>query len=90
MRTAFGRFFGIQAGWFTVLTPLAAAAAQANLFVNYLASFNHELCGGVPRAAVIIALIAVPVGVNLATSIQVGNLASTADAADSTASCCSL
>jgi basic amino acid/polyamine antiporter, APA family len=65
VRTAFGRFLGIQAGWFTLLTPVAAAAAQANLFVNYFASFNEILGGGVPRGLVITALIAVPVTVNL-------------------------
>ena len=65
IRSAFGRFLGIQAGWFAVLTPVAAAAAQANLFVNYFASFDESLGAGVARALVIAALIAVPVTVNL-------------------------
>lgn len=64
-RTAFGRFVGIQAGWFAVLTPVAAAAAQANLFVNYLASFDESLGIGAPRTLIICALITLPVLINL-------------------------
>jgi APA family basic amino acid/polyamine antiporter len=38
VRTAFGRFAGLQVGWFWLLTVIAAGAASANLFVNYLAA----------------------------------------------------
>lgn len=38
-RAAFGRFVGIEVGWITWLSRLAAAAASANLFVIYLAEF---------------------------------------------------
>ena len=34
VRTAFGRLLGIQVAWFTALTPVAAAAAQATLFAT--------------------------------------------------------
>jgi basic amino acid/polyamine antiporter, APA family len=33
-RVAFGRLAGLQVAWFAALAPMAAAAAQANLFVN--------------------------------------------------------
>jgi APA family basic amino acid/polyamine antiporter len=65
VRTAFGRFFGIQVAWFTALTPLAAAAAQANLFVSYLAGFDSSMGSGTSRMLVITALIALPVIANL-------------------------
>ena len=35
----FGRFAGIQMGWLTWLVRISAAAANANLFVSYLAEF---------------------------------------------------
>src|SRR5215208_3119436 len=35
-REAFGRFCGIQMGWFAWLVRLTSAAANANLFVIYL------------------------------------------------------
>lgn len=38
-RTAFGRFAGMQVGWFSLLAPIGAAAATANLFNTYLAGF---------------------------------------------------
>ena len=63
-RSTFGRLAGIAAAWFTVLTPLAAAAAQANLFVNYLATFDESLGRGAARAAVMCLLIGLVTGVN--------------------------
>jgi basic amino acid/polyamine antiporter, APA family len=57
VRTAFGRFAGLQVGWFWLLTVIAAGAASANLFVNYLADiFPHAGHGGA-RALVIACLI---------------------------------
>src|SRR5216683_6300293 len=38
-RTAFGRLMGIQTGWMLWLAQAAAPAANANLFVIYLAEF---------------------------------------------------
>src|ERR1700723_4745673 len=38
-RTAFGRFIGILVGWMFYLAQTAAPAANANLFVIYLAEF---------------------------------------------------
>ncbi len=65
VRTAFGRLAGIQVAWFTALTPLAAAAAQAVLFVNYLAGFVPTVADGAPRALAILGVIGLPVAVNL-------------------------
>src|SRR5215813_4423758 len=38
-RTAFGRFAGMQIGWFFLLAVVGGVAVAANLFVNYLAPF---------------------------------------------------
>jgi amino acid transporter len=65
VRTAFGRLPGIQIAWFTALTPLTAAAAQATLFVSYLAGFVPAVANGVPRALAILGVIGLPVAVNL-------------------------
>jgi APA family basic amino acid/polyamine antiporter len=65
VRTAFGRLAGIQVAWFTALTPLAAAAAQAALFVSYLAGFVPTVAHGAPRTLAILGVIGLPVAVNL-------------------------
>jgi APA family basic amino acid/polyamine antiporter len=61
VRTAFGRMAGIQVAWFTALTPLAAAAAQANLFASYLQGFLPEA----PRALVVLSVVVLPLAANL-------------------------
>jgi basic amino acid/polyamine antiporter, APA family len=38
-RTAFGRFVGMQIGWFFLLAVVGAVAVAANLFVDYLIPF---------------------------------------------------
>jgi len=63
-RAAFGRFVGLQVAWFSALAPVAAAAAQANLFANYAAQFAPGLADGAPRIAVIVALLGIPTIVN--------------------------
>jgi len=65
VRTAFGQFTGLQIAWFTALAPIAAAAAQANLFVNYLAGFSSSLGVGLARALVMTALIGIPLTANI-------------------------
>lgn len=65
VRTAFGRLPGIVVAWFTALTPVAAAAAQATLFVSYLAGFYPAVDSGMARAMVIVGVIALPVVANL-------------------------
>src|SRR5215475_7022664 len=39
VRTAFGRFMGMQIGWFHLLAVAAAVAVCANLFMDYLVTF---------------------------------------------------
>ncbi len=65
VRTAFGRLPGLQVAWFYALTPMAAAAAHANLFVSYLAGFQSALGEGVARSLVMCVLIGVPAFANL-------------------------
>ncbi len=65
VRTAFGRTAGLQIAWFSALAPIAAAAAQANLFADYLGEFNATLAAGPGRAWVMCALIAVPTLTNV-------------------------
>jgi APA family basic amino acid/polyamine antiporter len=63
-RTAFGRFIGIQVGWFSLLAIIASAAANANLFVVYSAGVFPNAGHGWSRVLLISALIGVPTAVN--------------------------
>jgi amino acid transporter len=64
VRTAFGRFAGLQIGWFWLLSILGGGAASANLFVTYLAGMFPQAGHGWARAAVLTGLIAIPVAAN--------------------------
>ncbi|MFQ5816670.1 MAG: APC family permease [Terriglobia bacterium] len=44
-REAFGQFVGLQVGWITWLVRITAAAANANLFVSYLAELWSPASG---------------------------------------------
>ncbi|MBI2956514.1 MAG: amino acid permease [Acidobacteria bacterium] len=57
-REAFGSFLGLQIGWITWLVRITSAAANANLFVLYLA----ELWGRATEPAVRMALLTVMFG----------------------------
>ena len=63
-RTAFGRFVGMQVGWFSLLSIIAAAATNANLFVVYSAGVFPSAGHGWLRVLLISALIGVPAAVN--------------------------
>jgi len=63
-REAFGRFAGIEIAWLAWLVRLTAAAANANLFVIYLAEFWPGANQGIPRLAVLTFLIGVLAVVN--------------------------
>jgi APA family basic amino acid/polyamine antiporter len=63
-RAAFGRFVGIQLGWFTWLSRIAAVSAVANLFITYLSEFFPEVKAPLIRAAVLTVLIGFLVLVN--------------------------
>jgi len=56
-RTAFGRFAGLQTGWLAWLVRLTAAAANANLFVDYLAEFWPGATGTVVRVVLLTLLL---------------------------------
>ena len=63
-RSAFGRFVGMQVGWFSLLTNIAAPAANANLFVLYSAGVFPSAAYGWSRVLLISALIGVPAALN--------------------------
>jgi APA family basic amino acid/polyamine antiporter len=56
-RTAFGRFFGLQTGWLLWLTRVSAAAAVANVFVDYLLGFWPQATGPSARLVILTILI---------------------------------
>jgi amino acid transporter len=58
-RVAFGRLAGIEVGWVTWLSRLTAAAANANLFVIYLAEFWEPVHRAWPRLAALTILVGV-------------------------------
>lgn len=59
-RTVFGRFAGIQVGWFSLLAPVAGVAANADLFVTYLSGLVPVASNSMGRAAALALLIALP------------------------------
>src|SRR5579862_2536723 len=69
-RTAFGRLTGIVVGWMLYLAQTAAPAANANLFVIYLAEFWPAAKEPGPRAIVLSLLIGVLALVNLVGARQ--------------------
>ena len=56
-RVAFGRFVGLQIGWIFWLARVAAAAANANIFVVYFAEFWPRATSFVPRFVILTVLI---------------------------------
>ncbi len=56
-REAFGRFAGLMIAWLMLLTRIAAPAAAADLFSNYLAQFIPFLHGKLSQVIVIGVLI---------------------------------
>lgn len=58
-RAAFGRLIGIETGWMLWLSQLAAPAANANLFVIYLAEFWPAVRTPVPRFLILTLLIGI-------------------------------
>lgn len=57
VRTAFGRLLGIQTGWLLWLAQSASPAANANLFVIYLAEFWPHARDPLPRFVILTLLI---------------------------------
>lgn len=64
-REAFGRFAGMQMGWFAWLVRLTSAAANANLFVVYLGEFWRPATDPLPRAVILALLLGLLAAVNV-------------------------
>src|SRR5262249_15123493 len=60
VRKVFGRFAGIQVGWFSLLAPVAGVAANAALFVTYLSGLMPHVGSGVGRAVALAVLFGLP------------------------------
>jgi basic amino acid/polyamine antiporter, APA family len=76
VRTAFGRFAGLQVGWFWVLASIAGGAGSANLFVQYLASLWPAAGHVGSRIAIMAFLIFVPAAANYVGVRSGANLSS--------------
>jgi basic amino acid/polyamine antiporter, APA family len=63
-RVAFGRTTGIAVAWLSWLGRLTAAAANANLFVIYLAEFWAGAKAPAPRLVVLTVLVTIPAAIN--------------------------
>jgi amino acid transporter len=63
-RVAFGRFIGILVGWLLYLAQAAAPAANANLFVIYLAEFWPGAKEPWPRFLILTLLVGVLAAIN--------------------------
>ncbi|WP_429911574.1 APC family permease [Glycocaulis sp.] len=66
VRTAFGKFAGFETGLAVYATRITAFAANVNLMVASIAFFVPALEGGPLRILVIVAIIAVLAGINIA------------------------
>jgi basic amino acid/polyamine antiporter, APA family len=64
VRTAFGRFMGIQIGWFHLLSCIGAVAAAANLFVDYLGTMVPWRLTVSERDLIMAVLVGVPTAAN--------------------------
>jgi amino acid transporter len=58
-RVAFGRLVGIEMGWMLWLSQLSAPAANANLFVIYLAEFWPRANEPIPRFLILTMLVGI-------------------------------
>jgi len=63
-RTTFGRFVGLQVGWFWLLAIAGGGAAGINLFLNYSVAFHPAVNSGWPRFFAIFLLVLVPATAN--------------------------
>ena len=64
VRTAFGRFVGMQIGWVELLDVTAGLAALTTLFVDYLSVFLPRPMNVLERGSLIAVVIAIPAMVN--------------------------
>ena len=64
VRTAFGRLAGIEVGWLTWVVRIASCAANANLFVIYLAEFWPRATQPVARFLILTLLVGILAAIN--------------------------
>lgn len=76
-RTAFGRFIGLQVGWFWLLAIVGGGAANANLFLTHLAHFMPSATHGWVRVATLFILVAIPALANYIGVREGANLSGT-------------
>jgi len=60
VRTAFGRFAGLQVAWFGLLVDMAATAANASLFLTYFAGLLPWASHGWQRLVILSAVLLIP------------------------------
>lgn len=65
-KVAFGRFLGLQTGWLLWLTRVSAAAAVANVFIDYLLGFWPQAKGSATR----LVILTIPIGGLAAKNIR--------------------
>ena len=63
-RTAFGRFVGLQIGWFSLLSFVGSIAVGASLFVDYLVPFLPWTLNPWERGLLMALVISIPTAVN--------------------------
>lgn len=64
IRTAFGRFLGMQTGWFSLLSVISGIGAISSLFVDYLGAFLPGPGNNWIRGLLLVIVIAIPATVN--------------------------
>jgi len=70
-KAAFGRFLGLQTGWLLWLTRITAAAAVANVFIDYLRGFWPQAKAPGTRVVILTILIGALAAVNI-RGVKVG------------------
>jgi amino acid transporter len=75
-RTAFGRFVGMQIGWFSLLSFVGSVAVGASLFVDYLMPFLPWTLNVWGRGLVMALIISIPTAVNYCGVRNGANLSS--------------
>lgn len=76
VREAFGRLMGIEVGWLTWVVRIASCAANANLFIIYLAEFWPRASEPISKLLVLTLLVGVLAAVNyrgVRTGAEVSN-----------------
>jgi basic amino acid/polyamine antiporter, APA family len=64
VRTAFGRFLGLEVAWLVWLVRLTSCAANANLFVIYMAEFWPRATAPIPKMILLTLLIWILAAIN--------------------------